>query len=80
MLSLSTPDSVAFWAVFQPLFEQLFAPFELRGRLSGAKSTEDQLAIWSGLWTRSSDALGFEVERRAGSHALRSWVGVASRT
>ena len=35
VLPLSCPDAVAFWAVFQPMFEQLFAPFELRGRLSG---------------------------------------------
>ena len=61
VLPLSCPDSVAFWAVFQPLFEQLFAPFELRGRLSGTKSAEDQLAVWTAV-DELVVALGFEVD------------------
>ena len=61
VLPLLCPDSVAFWAVFQPLFEQLFAPFELRGRLSGTRSAEDQLAIWAAV-DAIVDALGFEVD------------------
>ena len=47
VLPLSCPDAVVFWAVLQPMFEQLFAPFELRGRLLGTKSAEDQLATWA---------------------------------
>ncbi len=40
------PAGVFIWAILEPLFEQLFAPFELRGRLVGTKSREDQLAAW----------------------------------
>ncbi len=47
VLPVSCPDGVVFWSALQPLFEQLFAPFELRGRLSGTKSAEDQRAIWT---------------------------------
>ena len=59
--SVVSRGSCCFWAVFQPLFEQLFAPFELRGRLSGTKSAEDQLAIWAAV-DAIVDALGFEVD------------------
>jgi hypothetical protein len=41
------PDAVLSWAVLEPLFEELFLPFELRGRLVGTKSQEDQLAAWT---------------------------------
>jgi hypothetical protein len=59
-LSVSCPDAVVFWSVFQPLFEQLFAPFELRGRLSGTKSPEDQLTIWAEV-DEIVTALGLEI-------------------
>jgi hypothetical protein len=42
-----SPDSVLAWAVLEPLFEQLFLPFELRGRLVGMRSREDQLNAWA---------------------------------
>jgi hypothetical protein len=41
------PAAVLLWAVTEPLFEQLFAPFELRGRLVGTTSREEQLASWT---------------------------------
>ena len=52
VLPLLCPDSVAFWAVFQPLFEQLFAPSSsvVGFRAPGALRT----SLRSGrLWTRS---------------------------
>ena len=44
VVPVDCPDAVPIWSIFQPLFEQLFAPIELRGRLVGTKSAEDQLA------------------------------------
>jgi hypothetical protein len=35
------------WSVLEPFFQQLYTPLELRGRLVGTKSREDQLAAWS---------------------------------
>ncbi len=46
VVPVDCPDAVPIWSIFQPLFEQLFAPIELRGRLVGTKSAEDQLAAW----------------------------------
>jgi hypothetical protein len=37
---------VLLWAIVEPFFTTLFAPFELRSRLAGTKSHEDQLKIW----------------------------------
>ncbi len=39
--------AVLVWSVLEPLFEQLYIPFELRGRLVGMKSRDDQLASWA---------------------------------
>ena len=41
--------AVLMWSVLEPLFEQLYIPFELRGRLVGMKSRDDQLASWAAL-------------------------------
>jgi hypothetical protein len=57
---LHCPTAVLLWAVFQPLFEQLFIPFDLRGRLAGTKSAEDQLAEWKEV-DRLIEALGIDV-------------------
>ncbi len=72
--SVDSPEAVLYWSVLQPLFEQLFAPFELRGGLSGEKEAEDQLAIWQDL-DELVVALGFELERRVGGVALWRRVG-----
>jgi hypothetical protein len=39
--------AVLIWSVLEPLFEQLYIPFDLRGRLVGMKSVEDQVASWA---------------------------------
>src|SRR5438876_162664 len=54
------PAAVLLWAVLEPLFEQLFVPFELRGRTAGTKSREDQLAAWASV-DEIVSALGFDV-------------------
>lgn len=41
--------AVLVWSVLEPLFEQLYLPFELRGRLVGTKSRDDQLASWAAI-------------------------------
>jgi hypothetical protein len=38
------PAGVLLWTVTEPLFEQLFLPLELRGRLAGTKDRDGQLA------------------------------------
>jgi hypothetical protein len=47
VLAVDCPDAVLIWSILQPFFEQLFAPFELRGRLAGTKSAEEQFATWA---------------------------------
>jgi hypothetical protein len=47
VLLADSPAAVFLWAVLEPLFEQLFMPFELRGRMAGTKNREDQLAAWT---------------------------------
>src|SRR6185503_14747708 len=42
----SSPDSVFFWAVLGPMFQQLLRPFELRARLSGTLSSEESDSAW----------------------------------
>jgi hypothetical protein len=39
--------AVLMWSVLEPLFEQLYIPFELRGRLAGTKDRDDQLGSWA---------------------------------
>lgn len=41
------PAGVFLWSVLEPLFKQLFLPFELRGPLAGFKSRQDRLAAWA---------------------------------
>jgi hypothetical protein len=57
----SSADAVLLWSVLEPLFETLFLPFELRGRLVGAKSREEQLQSWEKV-DGFLAALGFEVQ------------------
>jgi hypothetical protein len=61
VLLADSPTAVLLWAVLEPLFQQLFVPFELRGRLAGKKSREDQLTAWASMDAIVS-ALGFDVE------------------
>src|ERR1700675_4718724 len=51
---------VFLWAVLEPLFAELFLPFEWRGPLVGTKSREDQLALWASL-DEFISALGLDV-------------------
>jgi hypothetical protein len=60
VLLADSPATVLVWTILEPLFEQLFVPFELRGRLAGTKSREDQLAAWAFL-DEIVSALGFNI-------------------
>jgi hypothetical protein len=62
VLLADSPAAVFMWAVLEPLFEQLFLPFELRGRIAGTKSREDQLAAWA-FFDEIISALGFDVRK-----------------
>jgi hypothetical protein len=42
-----SPTGIWIWSVLEPFFQQLYVPFELRGRLVGTKSCENQLASWT---------------------------------
>jgi len=53
--------NVLVWAVVQPLVDQLFLPFELRGPLAGTKGRDDQLPAWASFDDLVS-ALGFRIE------------------
>src|SRR6266571_5222187 len=55
-----TADALLVWALLEPLFEALFEPFMLRGRLAGNKSREDQRKRWHAI-DSLYQALGFEV-------------------
>lgn len=55
-----SPVAVLAWAATEPLFEQLFVPFDLRGRATGTKSAEEQLAAWAG-FDELVCALGLEL-------------------
>src|SRR5438105_4842277 len=61
VLLVESPAAVFLWAAVEPLFEQLFVPFELRGRIVGMKSREDQIAAWASV-DEIVSALGFDVE------------------
>lgn len=41
------PAGMWIWSVLEPFFQQLYIPFELRGRLVGTKSREEQFASWA---------------------------------
>ena len=58
----SSADVVLVWAVLEPLFQVLFLPFELRGRLAGTQSREEQLQSWEIIDTLLG-VLGFEVSQ-----------------
>lgn len=45
-LTQSAPG-IFIWSVLEPFFQQLYTPLELRGRLVGTKSREEQLAAWT---------------------------------
>jgi hypothetical protein len=53
-------ELVLIWAVLEPLVEQLFLPFELRGPQAGLKSREEQRAAWAS-FDAFTAALGFDV-------------------
>lgn len=57
-----TADALLVWALLEPLFDALFEPFILRGRLAGNKSREDQLKSWSTV-DLLYQALGLEVSQ-----------------
>jgi len=60
VLLADSPAAVFLWAALEPLFEQLFIPFDLRGRTAGMKSREGQVAAWASLDELAS-ALGFDI-------------------
>ncbi len=80
-----TADALLVWALLEPLFDALFEPFILRGRLAGNKSREDQLKRWRAI-DSLYQALGFEVAPElavmrygGGWHKLRSQEQVAAK-
>lgn len=59
-----SPEALVTWSLLEPLFEQLFLPFELRGPQVGAKPRE-QRASWSSVH-EFLDGLGFQVTSEIG--------------
>lgn len=53
-------DALFFWSVLEPLFENLYYPFALRGPLAGAKDRDWQRTAWHNAET-FLDALNFDV-------------------
>lgn len=53
-------DALFFWSVLEPLFEQLYYPFALRGPLTGTKDRDWQRRAWQDAET-FLDALNFDV-------------------
>lgn len=77
VLLQSSPDAVLLWAVLEPLFQEVARPFELRGRLSGTLSDEEDVQAWEGV-DGFFRALGFTeleemslVRRGGGWHKLK---------
>jgi hypothetical protein len=62
ILLADSPAAVFLHVAIEPLFEQLFQPFELRGRIAGSKSREDQIAAWKSVDELVS-ALGLNLEK-----------------
>ena len=85
-VSLSySADALLIWALLEPLFEALFQPFLLRGRLVGTKSQEDQTKTWIGIDTLL-EALGLSVSDElavmrygGGWHKLRCQEQLAAK-
>ncbi len=80
-----TADTLFVWALLEPLFDALFEPFILRGRLVGNKSREDQLKRWSAVDLLFQE-LGLEVSQElavmrygGGWHKLRSQEQIAAK-
>ena len=78
-------DALLVWALLEPLFEALFEPFLLRGRLAGNKPREDQLKSWQTI-DSLYEVLGFEVAQElavmrygGGWHRLHSQEQVAAK-
>ena len=74
----SSADALLVWALLEPLFDALFEPFTLRGRLTGNKSREDQIKSWDAI-DMLFEALAIEVSNElavirygGGWHKLRS--------
>jgi hypothetical protein len=80
-----TSDTLLVWALLEPLFDALFEPFILRGRLAGNKSREDQLKSWNAI-DSLYQILGFEVSQElavmrygGGWHKLHSQEQIAAK-
>ncbi|MFL5704029.1 MAG: hypothetical protein ACJ8AG_14515 [Ktedonobacteraceae bacterium] len=78
-------DALLAWALLEPLFDALFEPFTLRGRLAGSTSQEDQLKSWYAI-DALFDALGLEISDElavmrygGGWHKLQSQEQVAAK-
>jgi hypothetical protein len=61
----SSPESLYFWAVLEPLLSTLFSPFELRGPSPAKGDPDEQMAIW-GEVRQGYAALGLDVESNLG--------------
>jgi hypothetical protein len=57
---LGSADALFFWSVLEPLFENLYYPFALRGPLAGTKDRDWQRNAWHEAET-FLDALNFDV-------------------
>lgn len=58
----SSPASLYFWAVLEPLFATLFRPFELRGPSPATGDAAEQSAMWGEVQSAYA-ALGLDVAR-----------------
>jgi hypothetical protein len=58
VLFKSSPDAIFLWSVLMPMFERLLLPFELRSRLLGSQSDEEETDAWHMVDT-FFDGLGF---------------------
>jgi hypothetical protein len=58
VLLKSSADAIFLWAVLAPMFERLLSPFELRGRLLGTLSDEEEIEAWREAYS-FFDGLGF---------------------
>ncbi len=74
----NSANALLVWAILEPLFDALFQPFVLRGRLAGSKSQEEQLKSWHAVDV-VLETLGFTVSHElavmrygGGWHKLRS--------
>ena len=57
----TSPAAVLAWSATEPLFDELFVPFDLRGRSAGTKEPEDQQTAWDS-YDALIGALGLDLD------------------